>query len=109
MIGKRAGAIERARHVAGHRRRAIHRGNYSDEVAGADLAAWPEIAFKGGAQLRRQDFIVLGGFGEMVITGEIMKTHVVDMNMAARLGRPGGEGADLAGIPVRLPASRLGG
>ena len=72
IVVEHAGAVDLLGDEARDRCRAVHRGEDADIVARADLAVRPQIALEGGALLRRQQLVVLGAFGEVVVAREIV-------------------------------------
>ena len=102
IVVKQAGTIDLLGDEFGDARRAVHRGEHADIVARAGLAVRPHIALEGGAQLRRQQLVVLGGLGEAVVAREIVQRDVLHMHPVARRDRLRGKADDLAVFAHRL-------
>src|SRR5439155_24519304 len=96
---------ERIGDAVRHRRRAIHRRQDADVVAGryaalvGTLRAYDALEGRGGVDVMRR----LGVDAKRVVSAELAHRQVVQMDMLARRDRPLGEADDLVVTLHRLP------
>jgi hypothetical protein len=94
IIGEDVRAVEHLGDEFRDRGGAIHRGENADVIARAGLPIRALVAFEGRAQLRRQDFVVLGGLREAIVAREIVHDDVVFVQPVARRDLLGGKSDD---------------